>query len=137
MRVAGETGRAPSLQGKYMDRPAPPAPPNHSVPPPQPGSVATVTAAPQVVHHYYHPEKSGGVAALLEVIPGLFQIFGIGHMYAGNIGTGLLFMFGYWMVAFVNFLLCFVVIGFFTWPLCWVAIMIISPLTAANSCKSR
>lgn len=91
----------------------------------------------QQVHHYYHPHKSGGVAALLEVIPGLFQVFGIGHMYAGNVVTGLLFMFGYWALAFVNFLLCFVFIGFITWPLCWIATMIISPLTAANACKSR
>ncbi|MCD9088341.1 hypothetical protein [Stenotrophomonas sp. SY1] len=119
-----------------MDSSASPAPP--AAPPPPPATAAyAAPPAPQVVHHYHHPEKSGGTAALLEAIPGLFQVFGIGHMYAGNVGTGLLFMFGYWMVAFVNFLLCFIIIGFFTWPLCWVAMMIISPLTAANSCKSR
>ncbi|MGE8225707.1 hypothetical protein [Stenotrophomonas pigmentata] len=100
---------------------APPAPPS----------------APQQVHHYYHPQKSGGIAALLEVLPGFFQVFGIGHLYAGNVVTGLIIMFGYWAVAFVNFLLCFVFIGFITWPLCWIATMIISPLTAANACKSR
>ncbi len=93
--------------------------------------------APQQVHHYYHPQKSGGIAALLEVLPGFFQVFGIGHLYAGNVATGLIIMFGYWAVAFVNFLLCFVFIGFITWPLCWIATMIISPLTAANSCKSK
>ncbi len=92
---------------------------------------------PQQVHHYYHPHKSGGVAALLEVVPGLFQVFGIGHLYAGNVATGLLIMFGYWALTFVNFLLCFVFIGLITWPLCWVSAMIISPLLAANSCKSR
>ena len=100
---------------------APPAPPT----------------APQQVHHYYHPEKSGGIAALLEVLPGFFQVFGIGHLYAGNVATALTIMFGYWAIAFVNFLLCFVFIGFITWPLCWIATMIISPLTAANACKSR
>ena len=52
----------------------------------------------QQVHHYYYPQKSGGTAALLEVLPGLFQIFGIGHLYAGNVVTGLLIMFGYWLV---------------------------------------
>lgn len=101
--------------------PMPPAPP----------------AATQHVHHHYHPQKSGGIAAVLEVVPGLFQIFGIGHMYAGNVLTGLFFMFGYWALALVNFLLLFVVIGWITWPLCWIATMIISPLIAANSCKSR
>lgn len=94
-------------------------------------------SAVQQVHHYYHPHKSGGTAALLEVLPGLFQVFGIGHLYAGNVGTGLFFMFGYWALAFVNFLLCFVFIGFITWPLCWIAIMIISSIVASNSCKSR
>ncbi len=29
-------------------------------------------AAAQQEHHDYHPHKSGGVAALLEVLPGLF-----------------------------------------------------------------
>lgn len=106
-----------------------------TTPPPPP---ASLPAAPQQVHHYYHPAKSGGVAALLEVLPGLFlQTFGIGHIYAGNVGTGLIIMFGYWALAFVNFLLCFILIGFVTWPLCWIAALIVSSLTAANACKSR
>lgn len=91
----------------------------------------------QQVHHYYYPQKSGGTAALLEVIPGLFQIFGIGHLYAGNVVTGLLIMFGYWFVLFINILLSFVVIGLFTGPLCWLIAMIASPLIAANSCNAR
>ena len=107
-----------------------------AIPPPPPSAPAA--PAPQQVHHYYHPQKSGGVAALLEVLPGLFlQTFGIGHMYAGNVGTGLIIMLGYWALTFVNILLCFVFIGFITWPLCWVAAMILSSLTAANACKSR
>ncbi len=107
------------------------------LPPPLNPPAAPAAATVQQVHHYYHPQKSAGTAALLEVIPGLFQVFGIGHLYAGNVATGLLFMFGYWVLAFVNFLLCFVFIGFITWPLCWVATMIVSPLIASNSCKSR
>ncbi|WP_305805266.1 hypothetical protein [Stenotrophomonas sp. YIM B06876] len=110
-----------------MDNAVPPLP----VMPPAP------PAAPQQVHHHYHPHKSGGTAAVLEVVPGLFQIFGIGHLYAGNVATGLLFMFGYWALALVNFLLCFVFIGFITWPLCWIATMILSPVVAARSCTSR
>lgn len=101
--------------------------PAPTVPPVAPG-------APHVVHHHYHPQKSGGTAALLEILPGLIlQTFGIGHIYAGNVGTGLLFMFGYWMLAAINLLLCFVVIGFFTWPVCWIAVAIVSTLMAANS----
>ena len=90
-----------------------------------------------VVHHYV-PVKSGGTAALLEILPGFFlQTFGIGHIYAGRVGTGLIFMFGYWLLLFLNILLCFVFVGYITGPLCWIAAMIISPLTASNACKPR
>ncbi len=88
-----------------------------------------------VVHHY---PKSGGIAALLEVGPGFFfQTFGIGHIYAGNVATGLFFLFGYWVLCFINFLLCFIFIGFVTWPLCWLIAMILSPILAARACGSR
>jgi TM2 domain-containing membrane protein YozV len=87
-----------------------------------------------VVHHYQTPPRSSGVAVLLEVLPGFFlQTFGIGHIYAGNVGVGLLFMFGYWFIQFINILLCFLIVGFFTLPLCWLAAMIISPIVAANT----
>jgi uncharacterized membrane protein YphA (DoxX/SURF4 family) len=39
-------------------------------------------------------------------------------------------------VAFVNLLLCFVVIGFFTWPVCWVATAFISIVIASKSVKT-
>ena len=87
-----------------------------------------------VVHYYQSPPRSPGVAVLLEILPGIFfQTFGIGHIYAGNVAVGLLFMFGYWFVAFVNFLLLFVLIGIITWPLCWLATMIISSILASNA----
>ena len=37
----------------------------------------------------------------------------------------------------VNVLLTFVLIGFITWPLCWLAMMILSPIIAAKSCAGR
>lgn len=87
-----------------------------------------------VVHHYQSPPKSAGTAVLLEILPGFFfQTFGIGHMYAGNVGTGLLIMFGYWFLTFVNFLLCFLLIGFITWPLSFLATLLISSITASNA----
>jgi TM2 domain-containing membrane protein YozV len=92
----------------------------------------------QVVHHHYHSEKSPGIAAILEVLPGLFfQTFGIGHMYAGQIGTGLLAMFGYWVVLMINIVLCYLCIGMITLPICWVLMMVISPIKAAQSCGRR
>ena len=87
-----------------------------------------------VVHHYQSPPKSAGTAVILEILPGFFlQTFGIGHIYAGNVGVGLLFMFGYWFVAFVNFLLCFVLIGLITWPVCFLATLVLSSILASNA----
>jgi len=91
-----------------------------------------------VHHHYYGGGKSGGVAAILEVLPGaFFHTFGIGHMYAGNVGVGLAFMFGGWALLFVNILLCFILIGLITLPLTWLLLLILSTISAANSCQSR
>ncbi len=83
----------------------------------------------------YAPEKSSGIAAILEVLPGLLiQTFGIGHMYAGNVGLGLGFMFGYWFVAFLNILLIFFCgIGLVTGLICWIAMMILSPILASSA----
>jgi TM2 domain-containing membrane protein YozV len=88
-------------------------------------------------HHYYpQPQKSGGTAAILEVLPGFFlSVFGIGHMYAGNVGLGILIMIGWWVVLAINIMLCLVVIGFVTLPLSWLIMLIASPLLAAQSCK--
>jgi len=87
-----------------------------------------------VIHHYRQPPRSAGTAVLLEVLPGFFlQTFGIGHIYAGNVGVGLLFMFGYWFVLFVNILLCLLIIGFITGPLCFLGTMLVSSMLAANA----
>lgn len=103
--------------------------------PPQPYPYYPQQQPVQQIHHYYQsPPRSAGTAVLLEILPGFFfQTFGIGHIYAGNVAVGLLFMFGYWFVAFVNFLLLFVLVGFITWPLCFLATVVISSVTASNA----
>jgi hypothetical protein len=122
-----------------MSQYQPPAyqPPQGYRPPqqqPQPYPYYPQQPVQQVVHYYQTPPRSAGTAVLLELLPGfLFQTFGIGHIYAGNVAVGLLFMFGYWFVAFVNFLLLFVLIGFITWPVCFLATLIISSITASNA----
>ncbi|MDT5270094.1 MAG: hypothetical protein QOH49_2280 [Acidobacteriota bacterium] len=89
-----------------------------------------------VVHHHQSPPKATAVAVLLEVLPGFFlQTFGIGQIYAGNVGTGLLFMFGYWFVQFINLLLCFVLIGIITGPLCFILAAVISPILACKAAE--
>jgi TM2 domain-containing membrane protein YozV len=81
--------------------------------------------------------KNGGLAVALELLGGFFfQTFGIGHLYAGNVGMGLGLMFGYWALTAINFVLCFAFVGFITWPVTWVAFMIISSITANNAAKA-
>jgi len=81
--------------------------------------------------------KNPGLAVAFELIGGsVFQTFGIGHIYAGNVGIGLAWMFGYWAVTAVNIFLCALLIGFISWPLCWVAAMIISSITASSAAKA-
>jgi TM2 domain-containing membrane protein YozV len=54
-------------------------------------------------------------------------------MYSGSIGKGLVVMFAYWGLQALNALLMFVLIGFVTMPLTWLAFMIWSPIDAARN----
>ena len=97
-----------------------------------------VQQQPIVVQHVYRPVKDPGLAVILEILPGILaQTFGIGNIYAGNVTGGVLIMIGYWVLQFINFLLCFVIIGIFTLPLTWVAFMIFCPIAASNSAKRQ
>ena len=70
--------------------------------------------------------KSTTLAVFLELVPGFFfQTFGIGTLYAGNVGLGIAFLIGYWVLLGVNIVLCFLFIGFITLPLCWLGMMIL------------
>jgi TM2 domain-containing membrane protein YozV len=83
-------------------------------------------------------QKNPGLAVALELLGGTFlQTFGIGHLYAGNVGVGLGLMFGYWALTAINVFLCFVLIGFVTWPLTWIAFMILSAITANTAAKKK
>jgi TM2 domain-containing membrane protein YozV len=121
-----------------MSRYQPPAyqPPRPYQPPPQQPYPYPPQHVQHFVRHPQAPPKSAGTAVLLEVLPGFFfQTFGIGHIYAGNVGTGLLFMFGYWFIQFINLLLCMLIIGFITLPLCFLLAMVISPILASNAAQ--
>lgn len=79
-------------------------------------------------------KKSSGAPVALELLGGLlFQVFGVGNIVAGNVGIGLALMFSYWALQFFNILLMFVLVGFFTAPLTWVAFMVASPLIAHSA----
>jgi len=80
--------------------------------------------------------KNPGLAIALELLGGFFfQTFGVGHLYAGNVGMGLGLMFGYWVLTAINVVLCFALVGLVTWPLTWVGFMILSSITANNAAK--
>ena len=93
------------------------------------------------VHHYHQgvkPAPDPGIAAILEILPGMMlQTFGIGNIYAGNVAGGILMMVGYWVTCVLNFLLLFVLVGFVTWPLTWIAFMILCPVCANEAAKKR
>jgi hypothetical protein len=63
---------------------------------------------PQVT--YIKPLKDRSIALILEVLPGLFGILGIGWIYAGDTNTGLLWLIGY-LVAAVVFVIADVLSG--------------------------
>ena len=77
------------------------------------------------------------VAVGLEVGPGLFQTFGLGHMYAGRWGTGLLIMLSYWVMVWINSMLVpFFGLGILTGGLTWLAYMVACPTNLLES-KAR
>lgn len=97
------------------------------------GGLATPGAQP-----YRVPQRSGSTAALLEVLPGIFfKTFGIGHIYAGDVGKGLLIMFSFWALQIVNLLLCFILIGFITLPVTWIVFLVWSSMAASKRVEDQ
>ena len=155
----GYAGPPPSQQPQYgAPSPYGAAPPQpYGAPPPQPygapspyGAAAPYGAPAPYGQPQYPGQgmqgpgmggmvspKNPGLAVALELLGGFFlQTFGVGHLYAGNIGLGLGLMFGYWVLTAINVVLCFVIVGFITWPLTWLAFMVISAITANNAAKA-
>ncbi len=99
----------------------------------------TNTNEPNVIHHHHYvASPTPDTAMWLELLPGFFfQTFGIGNLYAGNVALGLILMFSYWALSLVNFFLCFLLIGFLTWPLTFVAYMIIGAITARSAAEKK
>jgi TM2 domain-containing membrane protein YozV len=147
----GSNGYAPASYGAPPSQGYSPygaAPPSYGPPPQQQqaygaygyGQGYAQPSYPQQMHPGMNPmvtPKNGGLAVALELLGGFFfQTFGIGHLYAGNVGMGLGLMFGYWALTAINFVLCFAFIGFITWPVTWVVFMILSSITANNAAKA-
>jgi TM2 domain-containing membrane protein YozV len=75
------------------------------------------------------------VAVGLEAAPGtLFQTFGIGHLYAGKVGTGLVLMVSYWALQFINmWLIGFFGLGFVTGILTYLGYLVFSTTNLLDS----
>jgi hypothetical protein len=97
-----------------------PAPPQ---PMPQPAPV-NMPVSPQPVAYpapVYapRPPKDRSLTIILEALPGMFGFFGIGWMYAGNVGTGLALLFGNWVYLAIGAVIATVTAGIglcFLWP---------------------
>ena len=82
--------------------------------------------------------NQNAIAVGLEVVPGgLFQVFGLGHIYAGKVGRGIAIMLAYWILQVINGLLMSVWIGFITAPLTWLAFTIFSATDVIDTNKRR
>ena len=64
-------------------------------------------------------ERNLGLAICLEFILGVFQIFGVGHLYAGNWKTGISIMTSYWFALMANIILVPFGIGILSGPVTW------------------
>lgn len=81
--------------------------------------------------------KDPGIALVLELAPGLLcQVWGLGNIYAGRIARGLVIMLGYWFLQAINVLLMFVLVGFVTAFVTFVATAVISSVLAYNAARS-
>ncbi|MEY2808149.1 MAG: hypothetical protein ACK57N_00935 [Planctomycetia bacterium] len=80
--------------------------------------------------------KDPGIALVLELLPGIaFQVWGLGSIYAGRVGQGLVIMLGYWLLQAVNILLMFVLIGFLTAFVTFVATATVASILAWNAAR--
>ncbi|MGC5021225.1 hypothetical protein [Micromonospora sp. DT47] len=83
------------------------------------------------------PQKSAGAAVALELVLGLFGVFGVGNLYAGRVATGVILMVSFWALFWVNFFLIFLAVGIVTMPLTWIAYLIVGALLAARSVEQH
>lgn len=81
------------------------------------------------------PAKEPSTGLLLELL-GLVGFAGIGWLWAGRTARGLLLMFGFWMFLLIEFLLLFLIVGFFLIPFNFV-IPVVSALLIQKHLKDR
>lgn len=99
-----------------------------------PGCGAPTRSRNQAANHQI--AKDPAIAVILELLPGMFLLtFGIGNIYAGNVGLGVGILLANWFLNIVNFFLVWVALGVCTWPVCWIGMAIFSTLMAHGAAK--
>jgi hypothetical protein len=89
---------------------------------------------PSDAHSFARQRLSPRLAALLEVCLGVLQVFGVGHIYAGELRRGVALMAGYW--AGLSMLLVFVIgtpVGAYVLATYWLLTAGVSSFAAAKA----
>ncbi len=100
------------------ESPAPQPTPQQPAPYPQPPTPYPPTVSPNKMMpptpsaSTYRPLKDRSVAYILEILPGLFGIMGIGWLYSGNTGAGIAWLVGVLMWDFFAIIIDIVTVGF-------------------------
>ena len=78
--------------------------------------------------------RSPAIAVSIEILLGVFQIFGLGHFYAGCKHNGLIFMFGYWALLVLLAILRPVSgVSAVAFPIAWLLTLVLSAFLAARA----
>lgn len=81
-------------------------------------------------------QKSASVAVVLDIFFAFFGIMGVGSLYAGAPAPGLVLMVGFWFFTCINVALCFVLIGFVTFPITWLVCLLLSVHSSTSAVEA-
>ncbi len=80
--------------------------------------------------------RQNAIAVGLELVPGgLFQVFGLGHIYAGRVGRGVASMVASWVREAGSALLAAGWIGVIPAPVTWLAFSVFSATDVIDTSK--
>lgn len=85
------------------------------------------------------PPKDKSIALILEIIPGLFGLLGIGWIYSGNTTTGILWLIGFlvWTIVATVISIATVGIGIICWLPISIGLIAISAISLNNYTKTH
>jgi hypothetical protein len=85
------------------------------------------------------PPKDKSIALILEILPGLFGLLGIGWIYSGNTTTGVLWLIGFlvWTIVATVISVATVGIGIICWLPISIGLIAISAISLNNYTKAH